>query len=170
MTTTYTLTETFNRTHARKLAAKVIADMHQCNRLYERGPRAADVAAYEQELVVLLAGGYVESYEFGFKTSDDRRVVSWKYAVSATGDLEGGRSGGLYATADVSGTKMFNFLTTNRAWAALTQTDRDKIDAQHSIDRFAGMPPADGNGFWASTRSYAAGGVSVVRQEFRPYA
>jgi hypothetical protein len=34
MSSTYTTSETFTRTHARRLAAKVAADMHQCQRFY----------------------------------------------------------------------------------------------------------------------------------------
>ena len=168
MSTTYTLTETFNITHARRLAAKVVADMHQCNRLYARGPAPAEIAKYEQELVVLLAGGYVDTYECGFQSPDGRRVLSWKYTVSVTGDLEGGRSGGLYATADLASTTRFNFLSRNHKWWSLSETERTKIDAQHNVDRVDGNTPLDGNGYWTSTRSYASGGVGVMRQEFRP--
>lgn len=168
MSGTYTLTETFNVTHARKLAAKVVADMHQCNLLYSKGPMAADIASYEAELVAMLAGGYVTSYEFGFKTADDRRVLSWKYIVGPSGDLEGGRSGGLYAQASLTGASLFNFLTTNSKWSSLSEAHRANVDAQHSINRMAGDPPTDGAGYWSSNRSYAAGEIAVTRQEFRP--
>lgn len=168
MTGTYTLTETFNVTHARKLAAKVVADMHQCNLLYSTGPTSAAIANYEQELVAMLAGGYIDSYEFGFQTSAGKRVLSWKYTVGLSGDLEGGRSGGLYAQADLVGASLFNFMTTNSKWAGLSATDRSKVDDKHPIHRVGGDPPADGSGYWSSTRSYAAGGVAVNRQEFRP--
>jgi hypothetical protein len=168
MSSTNTRTETFNVTHARKLAAKVVADMHQCNLLYGKGPAGTEIAGYEQELVAMLAGGYVRSYEFGFQTADDKRVLAWKYTVGPSGDLEGGRSGGLYAQASLAGTSMFNFLTTSSKWTSLPAGDRAKVEAQHSVNRVTGSPPADGNGYWSSNRSYAAGGVAVTRQEFRP--
>lgn len=168
MTDSYTLTETFNVTHARKLAAKVVADMHQCNLLYGKGPTNTAISGYEQELVAMLAGGFVSSYEFGFQTPSGKRVLSWKYTVGLSGDLEGGRSGGLYAQADLGGTSLFNFMTTNNKWAALTASDKSKVESQHEVQRVAGNPPADGTGYWSSTRSYAAGGVAVNRQEFRP--
>ncbi len=90
MTTTYSTTDSFTLTNAKKLAAKVVADMHQCRRFYG-GPSEASIAAYNDELVVMLAGQYVTSYEFGYQTSDEKRVVSWLYHVSVAGDLEGGR-------------------------------------------------------------------------------
>lgn len=168
MSATYTLTETFNVTHARKLAAKVVADMHQCNLLYKRGPVDSAIKLYEPELVAMLAGGYISSYEFGFQDSTGKRVLSWKYTVGPSGDLEGGRSGGLYPQANLIGASLFNFMTTNTKWASLPATEKSKVDSQHDVSRVEGSPPSDGSGLWSSTRSYAAGGVAVTREEFRP--
>ena len=118
----YTTTDSFTLSNAKKLAAKVTADMHQCHRLYG-DPTEADLAAYNEELVVMLAGEYVTSYEFGYQKGESR-IVSWYYTVTAAGDLEGGRSGGLYAKADISGASWFNFMTTNHSWAGLTEAGR----------------------------------------------
>src|SRR6266702_3210289 len=112
MSSTYTISETFTLTHARRLAAKVAADMHQCQRLYGH-LTDTEIENYQQELTVLLHGGYVKSYEFGFKTKNGQRVVSWLYTVSPSGDLEGGRSGGLFPSANISDAAMFNFLSYN---------------------------------------------------------
>ena len=168
MSSTYTISETFTLTHARRLAAKVAADMHQCQRFYGR-PTDTQIENYQQELTVLLHGGYVHSYEFGYKTGDDRRVVSWHYTVGPSGDLEGGRSGGLFATADVSGAAMFNFLTHNSKWSTLSQIERAKIEASYPVRRTDGEPPQDGNGYWDSSRLYASGGVAVTGKEFHPW-
>jgi hypothetical protein len=170
MTTSYSYTtsETFTLTHARRLAAKVAADMHQC-RLFYNYPTDAKIKDYEQELVVLLHGGYVESYEFGFKTKDGRRVVSWYYTVGPSGDLEGGRSGGLFPSADISGAVTFNFLSRSAAWSALSKKEREEIEASLPVRRTEGSPPQDGNGYWNSSRRYASGGVAVTRKEFRPW-
>ena len=40
---TYTTTESFTLTNAKKLAAKVTADMHQCRRLYGDPGEASDL-------------------------------------------------------------------------------------------------------------------------------
>lgn len=168
MTTSYTTTETFNVTHARKLAAKVIADMHQCNLLYSRGPGDDAIAGYQAELTAMLAGGYVTSYEFGFQTASDKRVLTWKYTVGPSGELEGGRSGGLYTQADLAGTSLFNYLITNSKWSALPDETQAKVEAQHPVRRIECDPPSDGNGYWATNRSYTAGGVAVTREEYRP--
>jgi hypothetical protein len=169
MTTSYSYTtsETFTLTDARRLAARVAADMHQCQKFYDY-PTDAKIKDYEQELVVLLHGGYVESYEFGFKTCDERRVVSWLYTVGPSGDLEGGRSGGLFPSADISNAVMFNFLSCNAEWFALPKIERDKIEASYPVQRTEGSAPQDGNGYWDSSRQYTSGGVAVTRKEFRP--
>lgn len=167
MTSTYTTTDSFTLVHVRKLAAKVAADMDQCRRLYGE-PSTAQIEAYREELVVMLHGGYISNYEFGYQTSGERRVVSWLYAVTR-GDLEGGRSGGLYTQADISGATMFNFLTTNTDWSRLGASGQEAVKQRHSIRRITGEPPRDGNGRWVRDRNYSAGGVAIERQEFRPW-
>jgi len=168
MSYSYTISETFTLSHARRLAAKVVADMRQCQQFYG-SPSDSQIENYQQELTVLLSGGYVQSYEFGFKTTDDRRVVSWKYTVGPAGDLEGGRSGGLYATADIAGARSFNFLSYSDAWIALSADDKAKIKNEHPVRRSDGEPPQDGNGHWDTSRHYTSGGVAVTRKEFRPW-
>jgi hypothetical protein len=169
MSNTYTTstTESFTLTNAKKLAAKVTADMHQCRRLYG-DPTEANIAAYNEELVVMLASEYVTSYEFGYQEGD-KRIVSWYYTVTAARDLEGGRSGGLYAKADISGASWFNFMTTNYSWGGLTEAGRNTVRAKHSINRVTGDPPSDGSGRWVADRTYVSGGVAVQRREFRPW-
>jgi hypothetical protein len=66
MTSSFTTTATFTRTHAKQLAAKVVADLYQCAVLYEQPP-PSHITDYETELIELLAGEYVAKYEFGFK-------------------------------------------------------------------------------------------------------
>jgi hypothetical protein len=168
MTYSYTTNETFTVAHARKLAGKVSADMDQC-RLFYGQPTASDITDYREELVVMLAGQYIDRYEFGFKTPDDRRVVSWSYRVNSSGDLDGGRSGGLYAKGDVAGAAMFNFMWTNTSWWNASESERNEERAKHNVDRTSGQPPSDGNGRWVQDRSYGAGGVLLQRDEFRPW-
>jgi hypothetical protein len=168
MSYSYTITESFTLTHARRLAAKVAADMHQCQRFYGI-PTDAQIENYQQELTILLHGGYIQSYEFGFQTENERRVVSWSYTVGPSGDLEDGRSGGLYPSVDISDAVAFNFLTYSSKWFALSNAEREKIEASYAVRRIDGSPPRDGNGYWDSSRHYASGGVAITRREFRPW-
>jgi len=164
----YTTSETFTLTHAWRLAAKVAADMHQCQQLYGH-LTDTEIHDYQEELTVLLHGGYVKLYEFGFRTKDGRRVVSWFYTVGPSGDLEGGRSGGLFPSANIFDAIMFNFLSYSSEWSALSTRERGQIKASYSVRRNEGSPPQDGNGYWDSSRHYTSGGVAVTRKEFRPW-
>lgn len=170
MSYSFTTTETYTLTNAKKLAAKVTADMYQSNRLYGR-PSLSDIEEYQQELVVMLVDGYLETYEFGFKTADDKRILSWFYTVGPSGDLEGGRSGGLYpsASSEVANAKSFNYMTHTDKWSDLAADDRDKINSKHPVNRATGDPPQDGNGYWHNDREYGSGRVGVSRKEFRPW-
>src|SRR5260370_37209848 len=147
MSYSITTTESFTLTHARRLAARVAADMHQCQRFYSK-PTDTEIESYQEELIVLLHGGYIKSYELGFKTKDERRVVSWHYTVGPSRDLEGGRSGGLFPAADVSGALWLKLVTPSSEWYALSTVERDKIKASYSVQRTDGSPPRDGNGYW----------------------
>ncbi|HTW09943.1 MAG TPA: hypothetical protein VME46_20745 [Acidimicrobiales bacterium] len=167
MTYSYVTTDSFTLTNAKKLAAKVTADLYQCRRLYG-DPSESSVVKYNDELVVMLLGDYVASYEFGYEKGD-RRVVSWYYTITPAGDLEGGRSGGLYAQAEISGARWFNVMTTSSTWSKLTEAQREGVRAKHSIRRAIGDPPSDGSGRWVSDRTYVSGGIAIARKEFRPW-
>lgn len=125
---TYTHTTAFTLTHARYLASKVVADLYLCSLQYGR-PAADSLEAYVEELTTLLAGGYVASYEFGFKRGEQRQL-SWFYTVGPAGGLEAdSRSGGLIRRIDVSNTDYFNFLTYSNAWSRLSAADQKAIGA-----------------------------------------
>lgn len=162
-------TETFSRTHAKYLASKVVGDLYQCSRLYG-SPPVHEVSDYEQELVEMLLGGYVKSYEFGFK-KDEKRTVSWSYEVDAAGDLVGGRddrAGGLYTRANVESASYYNFMTYSSAWMNLSEEAKTRVRAVLPFIRSPGSLPRDGAGYWVSDRGYSNGGVSVTRRTFRP--
>jgi hypothetical protein len=168
MADSYTNSESFTVTHARRLAAKVTADMYNCCQHYG-SPSPDDRDRFTQELVVMLSNKYVSVYEFGFQTAEEKRVVSWRYTVTVAGDLEGGKSGGLLATADISNATWFNQLTCNSNWFALNLAEQQKIRELHGVNRVNGSGPTDGEGHWTTTRTYGAGGVSIVREDFQPW-
>ena len=167
MTSTFTTTTTFTRTHAKHLAAKVIADLYQCSMLYER-PCDADIERYETELIELLAHEYVASYEFGFK-HDGKRLLTWHYTVGADGGLHGDSdAGGIYAKGKVADASYFNFLTPSSKWNNLTGAQQSDFESGLPFQRTPGSAPVDGNGYWQVDHGYSAGGVRVARRTFRP--
>jgi hypothetical protein len=169
MSKSHTYTNTFTRTHARHLASKVIADLYQCSLLYDR-PSKERISGYEEELVALLANGYVDIYEFGFK-HDGKRVLTWRYTVNASGDMDGrdDRSGNLARGVDVADTTYFNFLNHSKAWFALSRSERDAIEVDLPFRRGDGSEPVDGKGSWKTELTYSAGGVLMLRRAFRPW-
>ncbi len=169
MTSSYSTSQTFTLTHAKHLASKVVSDMYQCRNFYGE-PSEAQIVNYQEELIVMLAGGYVKEYEFGFK-KNDQRIISWQYRVNASGDLVGGtddRSGGIYARANVAGAIHFNFMSYTPAWFALTASEKSTIKAKHPVSRSTGDLPGDGSGYWHTDRTYSSAGVAIERKTFRP--
>ena len=169
MTGSSSRSQTFSSTHARYLASKVVSDLYQCGNFYGE-PSESQIIRYQDELIVMLAGGHVREYEFGFKRNG-ARVVSWQYVVNSSGDLVGGtdnRSGGLYARASTAGATYFNFMSYAQRWFDLPSVDRADVKAKHSIDRGVGELPADGDGYWITDRTYSSAGVALERKTFRP--
>lgn len=167
MTSTFTTSATFTRTHARQLAAKVIADLYQCSTFYDR-PSEDSITDYQTELVEMLANEYVSTYEFGFK-KDGKRVLTWFYTVGPDGGLHGdSNSGAIYAKGAVADATYFNFMDYSDKWWKLTTTQRTNFKNDLPFQRTAGEAPVDGNGYWQSDHGYTAGGVRINRKTFRP--
>lgn len=165
---TYTNTQTFTRTHAGHLASKVVADLYQCAILYDR-PERDSLDAYQEELTTLLAGGYLQTYEFGFKQRENR-ILSWHYTVGPTGDLDSdSRSGNLARGVDVGSASFFNFITYSRKWDTLAPGEQAAIKKSLPFQRSSGSQPSDGAGYWKIEMQYSAGGIAVTRKVFQPW-
>lgn len=164
---TYSSSTTFTITHAREIASRVMADLNLCSRYYGQ-PSGVDLDDYLEELAQLIKGGYIESYEFGYK-KDGSRVVSWRYTVDASGQLESDRPGKVQAWVDVAGASYYNFVTYSYKWSQLSDTERSKFKASLPIQRGTGTLPVDGLGYWTSDKTYASGGMAANRQTFVPY-
>lgn len=168
MSYSFTTTSSFTRTHAKHLAAKVIADLYQCYVLYDR-PSVSDISDYETELIEMLANEYVASYEFGFK-KDGKRVLTWRYTVGADGGLHGDSdAGGVYAKATVASASFYNYMSYSDKWWELTDSQRSAFKSSLPVQRTNGSLPDDGDGYWQTDHGYNAGGVRVERKTFRPW-
>jgi len=167
MSYTTTNTRTNTRTWAKYLASKVAADLKRCQRFYGK-PTDAQIDDFVDELTEVLVAGYLESIEYGFKKSE-RRVVTLRYTVDSVGNLSDDRSGGVYASADITGASWFSFAIYNSAYFALTTSQRQEFKKKLPFDRTAGAEPTDGNGYWTADRSYSQDGSGVSRNTFRPY-
>lgn len=166
---TRTVAETFNLTHAKRLASKVTADMRRCQQLYG-WPSDPEINDYGTELSMLMRDGYVKTYEFGYKTGESR-VVSWFYEVTESG-IQGGaddRPGKVYDKADISAAITFNFMTRTSKWHSKTSDERAAIESTLPFSRTSGSAPRDGAGYWINDLTYSSAGMQMARKTFRPF-
>jgi hypothetical protein len=167
MTYSFTTSETFSIIHARKLSAKVAADMHLCAQYYGR-PSEEQTRQFAEELAPYLNEGYIEEYEFGYQKAN-KRIVSWRYKVDENGNLTTDeRPGKVVPYVDINGAFFFNYLTQNSRFFRLSSDQRARFKSGLPVQRTNCDPPADGSGYWTSDRSYFSGGRGLNRQTFQP--
>ncbi len=167
MSYSYTRSDTFTITHARHIASRIASDLRLLYRYYDAPPLDM-IEKYLEEVAQLLAKGYLQTLEVGFKRGE-ARVISLRYEAQADGTLGDDRSGGVRPSVDVTGTSSFNYLTYSSKWWALPESERTAFKATLPIQRTFGTEPQDGAGHWVSDRSYSAGGVGVQRKSFVPW-
>lgn len=165
-TFTSTATQTFTRTSAKYIASKVAADLYRFHRYYGR-PTEKQIADYDYELTELLAGRYVASVEYGFK-SGNSRVLTLLYRVHTDGSISDASPGGVFARATVESATWFSFLEHTAAWSALTAAEQARIEGGLPFSRTSGTSPNDGAGRWVVDRGYAADGTGIQRRTFIP--
>ncbi len=168
MTNTYTASATFTRTHAAYIASKVAADLRQMQRFYGK-PSDAEIAAYIEELVELLVGGYLASVDYGFR-SNNKWVVALSYtaygnSIISTDD----RSGHVPVGVDVSGASWGSYLRKNDAFNNLLTADQQRIEANLPIKRSTTEEPQPSNGIWTSDRAYSSNGTALQRRTYKPF-
>jgi len=167
MSHSFTTSETFSIIHARKLSAKVAADMHLCANYYGL-PLEEHIRHFAEELAQYLNEGYIEEYEFGYQ-KNNKRIVSWRYKVDENGNLtEDERPGKVVPYVDITGASFFNYLTQNSRFFQLSNAQQTRFKSALPVQRTNGEPPADGSGYWISDRNYFSGGRGLNRQTFQP--
>jgi hypothetical protein len=165
----YSYAETFTRVHARRLAGRVTTDLRQSH-LHYGSPSESMLEKYREELEELLAGGYVDQYQFGF-TRAGNAVWSLRYQVGPDGALSGtGTGGGVPVRVDITGATFFNVLTPSNSWYQLSASAREAVEHRLPFTRAVGALPGEAGGYWTSDRTYAAGGVAIERSVFRSLA
>lgn len=166
---TYTLStaRTFTRTSAQHVASKVAADLRRLQSYYG-SPTDEWLTMYRDELIELLAGGYLATVEYGFRR-DERRVLSLLYTVHLDGSMADEHAGSVPARVDTMGARWFSYLSYNDTWRRLADDEKMKIQATLPFRRATGTAPEDGDGYWHEDRSYASDGTGTRRQVFRPY-
>lgn len=156
-------TQTFNISHARQIGSRVAADLQRFKRLY-LAPTDQQIADYEGELVELLQHDVVKEVVYGFQRNGQWTEASVKYKALPGGEL--GTSddpGKIRPNLDVANATFKSFLTYNDKWDAMSQVQRDAINAASPIKRSTTTTPTLEVGYWADDNSYTAGGRGLGR-------
>lgn len=158
---TETRTETWNRTHARKVAGKVMADLRQMSQAYGQ-PSPERISEYLEELETLLAEGYLKEVTYGFKQGDEW-VVALKYKATEVGLVYNDDYSGMIPRGkDVSRASWYSFLAKSDAFFKLTPEKRRAIEDSLPIKRSTAEEPSAGTG-WHPDKTYNSGGGGVRR-------
>lgn len=144
MTQTYTITETWSRTHARYVAGKVAADLRQMQQAYG-APTDKRLNEYLDELTVLLADGLLKEITYGF-----RKNGVWLVALRYTADMNGGlsaddRSGLIPRGVSILGATWGSFLAKSSKWDALSTLAQARIEGELPFRRDDATAPIDGS-------------------------
>ena len=168
MTTTYTYSSTFTRTHAKYLASKIAADLFQMQLFYGE-PSDTRIDDYLDEVVILLLGGCLDSVDYGFRR-DGELIVALNYVVQSDGTIvDDDHSGRVPPGVDITGASWYSHLRKNSAFWSLSLAEQRRIEESLPIYRTSGEEPQTGNGIWVTDKSYSSNGVGIQRQTFRPF-
>ncbi len=167
---TRTVSESWTLTNAKYLASKVTADMRRCQQLYG-APSDASINDYGTELALLLRDGYVSTYEFGYvRSSDNERILTWRYSVDNAGKLTSDdRPGRILSGVNISGATMRNRLCHSGAWEKLSAEEQATVERTLPIQRVGRPDYGSSLGTWHNDLYYSSSGVLMSRQTFKPF-
>lgn len=171
MSSSYTVstTSSFTITHAKKIASKLAADLMRMHRLYDAPTRTA-ITEYEDEMVQLLKGDYLESVKYGFQRDGKWIEPTLEYRSSDAFGLvyDDDDPGRVPRNKDVSGASFHSFLNYNSNWWNLSADERSSFKGGLPFQRTTG-DDAGYSGYFDGDKSYTAGGRSLSRSTLRSY-
>lgn len=161
--TTRTLTWTI--TQARYVASKIAADLELMRSYYSK-PAAEHITNLAEEAAILLAGGYLNTIEYGFRV-DGKTMFALRYTARADGSLADDRAGRVPSHLNTGEAEFYSYLTGTSAYHSLTEAQREKLELP--IKRTTSDEPKPGQGHWEYSRTYSSNGQGVERKVFKPY-
>lgn len=163
MTGSYTRSSSFTITDARYVGAKIGADLRLLNNYYGR-PALDSIDDYVEEVALLLRDGYLDTVDYGFRES---ATNAWKlrlrYKAATGGHLTDSRPGTLPRAAELTGYTFYSYLTYSTAYAALTEGQKDAVEANLPFSRTTADAPTALSGTTTTGSSYARNGAGVSR-------
>lgn len=165
MSTSFTVsdTETFNITHARKIASKLATDLLRFQSLYG-SPSDEWIDDYEAEMVQLLKHDVVDNAVYGFKRNGKWTEAAVRYKALPGGTLvTDDDPGKIRPRLDIEGASFTSFLSYNSNWRNLTTEEREAIKRGCPFQRSSGEAPPLESGYWRDDLNYTAGGRGLGR-------
>lgn len=171
MSTSYaaTATASFTVTHARHMAAKIATDLKRMQRFY--GAQSDnEIAAYEEELIELIRGGFLSTVTYGFRKDDvwiepTLRYTARDLGYGSSADDDPGR---VRPGAPTAGACFHSYLTYSATWDALSSDQKEAVKERLPFRR-TGAPEPSISGYLYSDRTYSAGGRSLERASVRAF-
>jgi len=166
---TFAETQTFTRTHAKHMAAKVATDLKRMQRLYGE-PADSLIQDFETEAIELLKAGYLGEVTYGFRRNGYWIEPSLRYTAR---DLAGATAndddpGRIRAGADVEDANFGSFLIFTPAWDRLSPYERDDFEGHLPFRRTVDSEPGI-DGYLSQDLTYSAGGRALDRATLRSW-
>jgi hypothetical protein len=133
---TRSVTETY--TQARRLAARIAAELKQLQALYGR-PSDDKIEEFAEEIESYIRAGYLDHVRYGFRRGDEV-ILELKYtAEDATGIDD--KPGRIPVGVDISGAQWFSYLEQNYTWSSRSQSERDAFERELPFTRTGAPTP-----------------------------
>lgn len=167
MSQTITATTTFTITDAKKLAAKVAADLKRMQRFYG-SPSDSDIAEFEGEVTELLRYGYLGEVTYGYLKDGNHIAPTLRYtAKTLAGDSgQDDDPGRIPMGCNVTGASFYTHLSYSSAWWELSEEQRAAFKSNLPVQRTSASMPGS-NGPYVEDRQYASGGRALGRATLR---
>ena len=153
----YTDSQTFTRTHSKRISFRVATDLKRMQRLYG-SPTDQEIEHYELELIEFLTAGYLDTITYGFRRSDDWIEPTLQYTSFELEDPRfGDDPGRVRPNADISGASFYSYLTYSLAWSELSLTQKEVFKGTLPVSRLDAPEPGI-DGYLEQDLAYSAGG------------
>lgn len=166
---THTDTETFTRTHAKHMAAKVATDLKRLQRFYGQ-PSDRRIADYEAEVIEFLKDGYLGTVSYGFRRNGNWIEPTLSYTARDLGGASANDDdpGRVRPGADIRGASFHSYLTYSLWWTFQDAEERERFLNRLPFRR-DGAPEPGIDGYLSADRVYSAGGCALDRATVRSW-
>jgi hypothetical protein len=164
VTQSLTRTGSFTITDARYVASKMGADLRNLNARYG-DPDLETIPDYVEESALLIAAGYLNTVDFGYKRGDQWKL-RLRYTATIGGHLRDDPPGCFPDLSDVVGLQFYSYLTYSPVFDALDPAKRNAFKATLPISR-TGAPEPNAAGGYSTDHHYSRNGKGLSRNVYQ---